>query len=978
MLLTVYFFRFFLLLALVSCSYIMCWSQVKTAFNIRNITAADGLPQSSVKDIDMDKYGYLWLMTEKGICRFDGSKLKEYKNTFLAEHIRPVHFRNWNDTLWIEYENGVCFILPTNKFNTRIEEVPAGFHYTNHGIPFQKSELKESLSLIQKKSGHHTSSLFPTGRNQVYAVSLDSIFYIEKNQPIKSIPLKLKEEWICLLDSFLISINSARNTVAIFHRGLKISSTKLSIKLKSNARLHPSNSLVYLTSNLSTYALSFQNGKLKLDRVLDSNYPGAETMSAYQSPYSNTLFIGTNTKGLFSLTPKLFTIFHTSNNRNDNYYSFAYTNQHIIANDHLFQKDGSWSPLSIHSDNRSLLYYKEMLYFISPNLYELWTYSIKTNRKKKIHSSIKSEEIQSIYLSPLDSHIYILSSHALRKLVADSLQLVHRFPTNNSLILMHHVAKDKFFFSTDIGLFEFTLSSKLSNSILSGKRVRTIFKDGKGLYWIGTYMGGYYIWNGKDLRKMPLDIDRRLLSLHAFYMDKLNRMWMSTNNGLIVLDYHTLLNSTSEILSKEILRVYNTEDGLKTNEFNGGCHPTILKHPDGYILLPSIDGLVKIYPDSIQIPRDNVHIQVDDVFIDGVTLSPTKKILIPSNAYDIRFEISVPNLNTHYSEGFEYRLRSQMKHWQISENNIQFNGLEPGEYTLDLRPIGVEHIIKSYMFCVEPKWYQTVFFKSFISIFFIILLYLLYRFRIRTIQKRNEELTTLVQQRTKDLNQTILDLENSESNLNQLVVQQNEILNIVLHDLRSPLIGIRMLTNQTYETLKTKNYSALAVNFLDLKNSVENVNHFVESFFQWIYHQRYGLKPVYTSFQLSEIYTELHSTFAFNTNLQFDEGSFSIYSDKNMLLTVMRNVVANSFKANPNGRVSISAFHSPKQVSISIADQGPGISPETISELLNPKSAKNRSGFGYKIIHQLLKMIHGTIQIESKKQGTTIIISVYI
>ncbi len=65
--LALYFFLSFFL------NKILCQENYR---NIVNYTADNGLPQSSVKDIEFDKNGYCWLSTEVGMVRFDGSNFK--------------------------------------------------------------------------------------------------------------------------------------------------------------------------------------------------------------------------------------------------------------------------------------------------------------------------------------------------------------------------------------------------------------------------------------------------------------------------------------------------------------------------------------------------------------------------------------------------------------------------------------------------------------------------------------------------------------------------------------------------------------------------------------------------------------------------------------------------------------------------------------------------------------------------------------
>jgi ligand-binding sensor domain-containing protein len=43
-------------------------------YTSKSYSMDNGLPQNSIKDIIKDKYGFIWLSTEDGILRYDGTK----------------------------------------------------------------------------------------------------------------------------------------------------------------------------------------------------------------------------------------------------------------------------------------------------------------------------------------------------------------------------------------------------------------------------------------------------------------------------------------------------------------------------------------------------------------------------------------------------------------------------------------------------------------------------------------------------------------------------------------------------------------------------------------------------------------------------------------------------------------------------------------------------------------------------------------
>jgi len=54
----------------------------KKQFSFKTLTINDGLSQNSVISIAQDSIGYLWLATQDGLNRYNGSEFKYYDKQF--------------------------------------------------------------------------------------------------------------------------------------------------------------------------------------------------------------------------------------------------------------------------------------------------------------------------------------------------------------------------------------------------------------------------------------------------------------------------------------------------------------------------------------------------------------------------------------------------------------------------------------------------------------------------------------------------------------------------------------------------------------------------------------------------------------------------------------------------------------------------------------------------------------------------------
>ncbi|MCB0641593.1 MAG: hypothetical protein KDC44_08135, partial [Phaeodactylibacter sp.] len=78
---------------------------------MRQYNIEDGLPSTEVHDLYQDKNGYLWLATDHGLCRYDGTQFKVFTNAdgltdnTIFDIVPDAVGRLWFTT----YEGGICY-----------------------------------------------------------------------------------------------------------------------------------------------------------------------------------------------------------------------------------------------------------------------------------------------------------------------------------------------------------------------------------------------------------------------------------------------------------------------------------------------------------------------------------------------------------------------------------------------------------------------------------------------------------------------------------------------------------------------------------------------------------------------------------------------------------------------------------------------------------------------------------------------------
>jgi signal transduction histidine kinase len=223
--------------------------------------------------------------------------------------------------------------------------------------------------------------------------------------------------------------------------------------------------------------------------------------------------------------------------------------------------------------------------------------------------------------------------------------------------------------------------------------------------------------------------------------------------------------------------------------------------------------------------------------------------------------------------------------------------------------------------------------------------------------------------------------------LAEINATKDKFFSIISHDLRSPLSGlmqILFIIAEDYDSLPNEEKLQMIT---DVANTSKKTYELMENLLEWSSVQT-GTIPFYPKKltllmllkNLEELYTQnLKSK---EITLKIDVGpEISVYADKKMIETILRNLISNAIKfTHPNGTVSVSAEPGNDFVVIKVMDTGVGIKKEKLSELFQvdkvestPGTAKETgTGLGLILCKELVEKQNGKMWVESKEdEGTT-------
>ena len=224
-------------------------------------------------------------------------------------------------------------------------------------------------------------------------------------------------------------------------------------------------------------------------------------------------------------------------------------------------------------------------------------------------------------------------------------------------------------------------------------------------------------------------------------------------------------------------------------------------------------------------------------------------------------------------------------------------------------------------------------------------------------------------------------LKENESRLRELNATKDKFFSIIAHDLKNPFNSILGLSNILVEQIHEKNFDGIEEYAAIIQKSSMQVYELLVNLLEWSRTQigRIEFSPEYIELGalINEVAELLNDSARQKSIVIFKEfpRNMIVSADKAMISSVLRNLITNAIKfTHPDGQVIISADKKPDELTISITDNGIGISKETIGRLFRidenhiALGIQNEKGTGLGLIlcKEFIEKHGGKIWVESE------------
>jgi signal transduction histidine kinase len=276
---------------------------------------------------------------------------------------------------------------------------------------------------------------------------------------------------------------------------------------------------------------------------------------------------------------------------------------------------------------------------------------------------------------------------------------------------------------------------------LASDHVRSLYEDGDGILWIGTYDGG--LSRLKDGRITTYTTNDGLFNNGVFQIldDQRGNFWMSSNLGI----YRASRQELNDFAEGKIHAIncisYGKRDGMLNAECNGGTQPAGVRTRDGRLWFPTQIGVAVIDPANVPFNSEPPPVLIEDFVIDGVPAKINGALtIVPGHE---SFEVHYTGLSFVNPERihFRYRMDGLDKDWvEAGTRRAAFySHVPPGAYRFNVvaaNADGVWNLVgASIQVTVVPPFWRTWWFSLVIVAGLCALAFVLYRRRVSMLKR---------------------------------------------------------------------------------------------------------------------------------------------------------------------------------------------------------------------------------------------------
>ena len=495
---------------------------------------------------------------------------------------------------------------------------------------------------------------------------------------------------------------------------------------------------------------------------------------------------------------------------------------------------------------------------------------------------------------------------------------------------------------------------------LGDGRVNALEFDSDSTLWAATETGLSRVSDGR-VETLSSKNGLPCNDVHGFVQDDEHSFWMDMPCGLVRVTRSELDAWIADPKRQIQTTVFDTSDGLEDLKAVHEYAPRIAKAADGKVWFVARTGVSVIDPRHLPFNKLPPPVHIEQITADGETYwqnssgdtSPSHPRL-PPLVRDLTIDYTALSLVAPEKVRFRFKLTGQDREWRevAGQRRVEYSNLPPGNYHFRVIACNNSGVWNesgdSLEFSIAPAYYQTNLFRALCMLTFLGIIWTVYQFRVRALERRQVEIRALNEQLVKGQEAERMRI---AGDLHDGILQQITSLTLRLAAVKYELPSVSEAKAKINE---------LQQELIQIGTDVRHVSHELHPAML----QESGLPTA-----LSSYCEEFSKVRGLNVSCETDESVKDLSPGAALCLyRIAQEALGNAAKYSEARKVEVLLTRSDGLVCLSVSDDGVGCSLEQIG----------RSG-GLGLINMRERVIHmdGRFEFESAPGwGTTVRVAV--
>jgi signal transduction histidine kinase len=385
----------------------------------------------------------------------------------------------------------------------------------------------------------------------------------------------------------------------------------------------------------------------------------------------------------------------------------------------------------------------------------------------------------------------------------------------------------------------------------------------------------------------------------------------------------------------------------------------------------------------------------------------TQEIDLSHKDYSFTIEFSALDFTNPSKNKYSYKMEGISDHWiEIGTRRfVPFTNLPPGGYTFHVQGTNNDgvwnHTGASIQITIHPPWWRSKYAYAGYFIALFVLIILIIRLREQNLVRDKRLLEEKIRERTTEIARKNISLEEQKEEIviaNEVLMKQKDELNelnamkdtffsILAHDLKNPFSSLYSLSGLVVQNFQNMDEDEQLTALKKIEDSTKLIYNLLDNLLTWSQSQRGDIDYLPEKFLLSNLVNtniNLHKVSAENKGVRITSGvrgELHAYGNREMISTVLRNLINNAVKySHKGGVIEVNVAEKDDKLEVVVSDQGVGMSRENAEKIFRIDAkvkspgtqGEKGTGLGLILCKDFVEINKGQIWVESEEgSGST-------